>query len=66
MNELKAYVSSHGGVSVNAKKFGITGGGLYHILNGTRKPSTDLTKKISRITGVPKFKLLPNVYSEAD
>jgi transcriptional regulator with XRE-family HTH domain len=43
----------------------ITRTGMWKIVNGKRKPSVPLLHKISRATGIPKEKLRPDLYPEA-
>ena len=45
-----------------AKSLGIAPCTLSLILSGDRKPGIEVTKKIERVTGIPRDKLRPDIF----
>ena len=66
MNALMEYMDRSGErPSTLARRLGVEPSTVTRILNGERKPSVELAKRIENLTGISRAELRPDIFGDA-
>jgi DNA-binding XRE family transcriptional regulator len=62
-NLLADWIRDHGeNMAALGRSVGLSRSAIFHIVKGTRKPSIPVMRELSRVTGIPREKLRPDLY----
>lgn len=63
---LADWIRDHGeNMAALGRSVGVSRSAMFRIVKGERKPSVSVMRELSRVTGIPREKLRPDLYEAA-